>query len=55
MRLGWIAVPLLTGGDAAAGLARVLGTRGPDVNIRRGDLVEMALDREIRFEESDVR
>ena len=40
---------------AAAGLARVLGTRGPDVNIRRGDLVEMALDREIRFEESDVR
>lgn len=40
---------------AAVGLARVLGGRGPDVTIRRGDVVEMTLDREIRFEDTEVR
>jgi hypothetical protein len=39
---------------AAAGLARVLSSRGPEVNIRRGDVVEMALDREIRFDDKEV-
>jgi type IV secretion system protein VirB10 len=40
---------------AAAGLARVLGSRGSEVNINRGDMVEMSLDREIRFTEKEVR
>lgn len=39
---------------AAVGLARVLSGRGPDVNIRKGDVVEMTLDREVRFEDKEV-
>lgn len=40
---------------AAAGLARVLGSRGPEVAIRRGDIVEMSLDRDLFFTEADLR
>jgi type IV secretion system protein VirB10 len=40
---------------AAAGLARVLGGRGPDVTVRRGDVIEMSLDREVRFAAKEVR
>jgi len=39
---------------AAAGLARVLGGRGPDVSIGRGDLIEMSLDREVRFTAAEL-
>ena len=39
---------------AAVGLARVLSGRGPDVNIRRGDVVEMTLDRPVRFDDTEV-
>jgi hypothetical protein len=37
-----------------AGLAGVLSSRGKDVVIPRGTTMEMVLDREIRFAESEV-
>lgn len=40
---------------AVGGLARVLGSKGPEVVIRRGDIVEMSLDRDLLFSEDDLR
>jgi type IV secretion system protein VirB10 len=34
---------------AAAGLASVFGSRGPDAVLRRGTTVEMMLDRDLSF------
>jgi hypothetical protein len=39
---------------AAAGLIGVLATRGPDAVLARGSTVEMVLDRQVHFSESDV-
>lgn len=39
---------------AAAGLAGILGTRGKDVTLPAGTTMELVLDRELRFEESDL-
>ncbi len=42
------------GAGAAAGLAAVLLTRGPDAVLARGTTVEMVLDRQLRFDESEI-
>jgi hypothetical protein len=39
---------------AAAGLIGVLASRGPDAVLAKGSTVEMVLDRELKFSESDV-
>lgn len=39
---------------AAAGLAAVLITRGPDAVLAKGTTVEMVLDHEIRYEDSEL-
>jgi type IV secretion system protein VirB10 len=39
---------------AAAGLIGVLATRGPDAVLARGSTVEMVLDRQVHFSESDL-
>lgn len=41
-------------GGAAAGLASVLLTRGPDVVLPKGSMLEMVLDRSVRFAESEL-
>jgi len=41
-------------GGAAAGLAGVLLSRGPDVVLQKGTMIEMVLDRELRFEEKEI-
>lgn len=42
------------GAGAAAGLAGVLLTRGPDVVLQKGSVVEMILDRDLRYDEQEV-
>jgi hypothetical protein len=42
------------GAGAAAGLAGVLLTRGPDVVLQKGSVVEMVLDRPLRFEDKEL-
>ena len=42
------------GAGAAAGLAGVLLTRGPDVVLQKGSVVEMVLDRDLRYDEQEV-
>jgi type IV secretion system protein VirB10 len=39
---------------AAAGLAGVMMSRGPDAILERGSTVEMVLDRQLRFDESEL-
>jgi len=39
---------------AAAGLAGVLLTRGPDVLLSKGSVVEMVLDRPLYFDEKEL-
>jgi hypothetical protein len=39
---------------AAAGLAGVLLTRGPDVVLQKGSVVEMVLDRPLYYEEKEL-
>ena len=39
---------------AAAGLIGVLATRGPDAVLAKGTTVEMTLDRQVPFIESDL-
>jgi type IV secretion system protein VirB10 len=39
---------------AAAGLAGVLFTRGPEAVLARGTILEMVLDRSVRFQESEL-
>jgi type IV secretion system protein VirB10 len=39
---------------AVAGLGRVFGTRGQDVNIPAGTTMEMVLDRELRYSEMEL-
>ena len=43
-----------SGAGAAAGLIAVLSTRGPDAVLAKGATVEMVLDRDITFTESDL-
>jgi type IV secretion system protein VirB10 len=43
-----------SGAGAAAGLIAVLATRGPDAVLAKGATVEMVLDRDISFTESDL-
>jgi type IV secretion system protein VirB10 len=45
---GWVV-------GAAAGLASVLVSRGPDVVLRRGAMIEMVLDRDLRFKPEEVK
>jgi hypothetical protein len=40
---------------AAAGLATVLGSRGPDVVLPQGTTMELVLDRELRFNDAELR
>jgi len=42
-------------GGAAAGLARVFGSRGKQVVLPAGTTMDMALDRDLRFTEDDLR
>lgn len=42
------------GAGAVAGLAMVLLTRGPDAVLARGSTVEMVLDRQLRFQPTEV-
>ena len=42
------------GAGAAAGLLGVLLTRGPDATLSKGSTVEMVLDRQITYRESDL-
>ncbi|MGC2660355.1 MAG: hypothetical protein WA324_20575, partial [Bryobacteraceae bacterium] len=42
------------GAGAAAGLASVLFTRGPDAILAKGTTVEMILDRPLTFSDQDV-
>jgi type IV secretion system protein VirB10 len=42
------------GAGAAVGLATVLLTRGPDAVLARGTTVEMVLDRQLRFGETEL-
>lgn len=39
---------------AAAGLGKVFGSKGHEATIRQGDVVEMVLDRELRFSELEL-
>jgi type IV secretion system protein VirB10 len=39
---------------AAAGLAGVLGSRGPNVDLPQGTTMELILDRDLRFQESEL-
>jgi type IV secretion system protein VirB10 len=41
-------------GGAAAGLIGVLASRGPDALLAKGTTVEMVLDRQLIFDESEV-
>jgi type IV secretion system protein VirB10 len=41
-------------GGAAAGLAGVLLTRGPDVVLQKGTMLEMVVDRPLTFEQQDL-
>jgi hypothetical protein len=41
-------------GGAAAGLAGVLLSRGPDVVLQKGTMLEMVLDRPLVFEEKEL-
>jgi type IV secretion system protein VirB10 len=41
-------------GGAAAGLAAVLVTRGPDLILPKGTTLEMVLDRELRYEPREL-
>jgi type IV secretion system protein VirB10 len=43
-----------SGAGAAAGLIAILATRGPDATLAKGDTVEMVLDRDLTFTESDL-
>jgi type IV secretion system protein VirB10 len=43
-----------SGAGAAAGLIAVLTTRGPDAVLAKGATVEMVLDRDLTFTESDL-
>jgi len=43
-----------SGAGVAAGLIAVLATRGPDAVLARGDTVEMVLDRDLTFSDSDL-
>ncbi|MBV8833624.1 MAG: hypothetical protein JO108_30875 [Acidobacteriaceae bacterium] len=43
-----------TGVGAAAGLIGVLASRGPDATLSKGSTVEMVLDRQISFSESEL-
>jgi len=45
---GWVA-------GAAAGLASVLVSRGPDVVLRPGTMLEMALDRDLRYKPDELK
>jgi hypothetical protein len=40
---------------AVAGLAGILGTRGPDVVLPPGTTMELVLDRDLRFTEGELR
>ncbi len=40
---------------AAAGLATIFGKRGPDASLPRGTIVEMILDRDLRFTSAELR
>jgi len=42
------------GAGAAAGLIGVLATRGPDAVLTKGSSVEMVLDRQLTFQQSDL-
>ena len=42
------------GAGAAAGLAGVLLTRGPDIVLQKGSVVEMVLDRTLSYEEKEL-
>jgi hypothetical protein len=42
------------GAGAAAGLLGVLLTRGPDVVLQKGSVVEMVLDRPLQYEDTEV-
>jgi hypothetical protein len=42
-------------GGAAAGVAQVLLTRGPDVQLMRGQELDMVLDRALAFTEDELR
>ena len=39
---------------AAAGLAAVLFTRGPEAVLAKGTTIEMMLDRDVTFEETEL-
>jgi type IV secretion system protein VirB10 len=43
-----------SGAGAAAGLIAILSTRGPDAVLAKGATVEMVLDRDLTFTESDL-
>ena len=51
---GGMGVGIGSAAGAAAGLATVLSTRGPDVSIPQGTTMEMVLDRDLRFSESEL-
>ena len=42
-------------GGAAAGVAGVLLTRGPDLVLAKGTTFEMVLDRELRYEPRELQ
>jgi type IV secretion system protein VirB10 len=51
---GGMGVGIGAAAGAATGLAAVLSTRGPDVSIPAGTTMEMVLDRELRFSDSEL-
>jgi type IV secretion system protein VirB10 len=51
---GGMGVGIGAAAGAAAGLAAVLSSRGPDLAIPQGTTMEMVLDRELRFSESEL-
>jgi type IV secretion system protein VirB10 len=42
------------GAGAAAALVGILVTRGPEAVLTKGTTVEMILDREVQFDESEI-
>ncbi|MDQ2947150.1 MAG: hypothetical protein M3Y27_14635 [Acidobacteriota bacterium] len=44
-----------TAAGAAAGLARVLSSRGADVLLRPGTTTELTLDRDLQFSAAELR
>ncbi len=40
---------------AVAGLAAVLGSRGPDATLPKGTTMEMVLDRDLQFTAEELR